>query len=112
MKQYELWWANLPSPAGRRPVMLLSRTPAYAYLSRVLVVEVTSRVRNIPVEVRLGRHEGQRQTSVANLDNIHVVLKSCLQTRIGALSLSRVPEVKSALGYALPWPELLLPAIE
>lgn len=47
MKQYDIWWANLPEPAGRRPVLLMSRTPAYEYLSRVVVVEVTSTVRGI-----------------------------------------------------------------
>jgi hypothetical protein len=23
MKQFEVWWADLPEPAGRRPVLLL-----------------------------------------------------------------------------------------
>ena len=58
VRQYEVWWARLPEPVGRRPVMLLSRDPAYAYLSRVIVVEVTSTIRGIPVEVLLGRQEG------------------------------------------------------
>ena len=34
MRQFEIWWANLPAPAGRRPVLLLSRNDAYRY-SRV-----------------------------------------------------------------------------
>ena len=25
MKQYEIWWAELPEPVGRRPVLLLTR---------------------------------------------------------------------------------------
>ena len=29
VKQYELCWADLPVPAGRRPVLLLSRGAAY-----------------------------------------------------------------------------------
>ena len=39
MKQYEIWWATLPLPVGRRPVLLLSRNPAYSYLNKVLVAE-------------------------------------------------------------------------
>lgn len=35
-------------PVGRRPVLLLSRTSAFAYLNRVLVAEVTTTVRGIP----------------------------------------------------------------
>ncbi len=42
VKQYELWWAELPEPVGTRPVLLLSRSGAYQYLNRVLVVEVTT----------------------------------------------------------------------
>jgi Arc/MetJ-type ribon-helix-helix transcriptional regulator len=34
VKQFEIWWANLPAPAGRRPV-LLTRNDAYQYLSKV-----------------------------------------------------------------------------
>jgi hypothetical protein len=33
MRQYEIRWANLPAPVGRRPVLLLSRTEAYGYLN-------------------------------------------------------------------------------
>jgi len=106
MKQYEIWWASLPPPVGRRPVLLLSRSSAYAVLNKVIVAEVTSTVREIPVEVRLGRREGLSGLSVANLDNVHVVARSDLAAKIGALSTARIPEVKRALGYALDWPEL------
>ncbi len=106
LKQYEIWWARLPQPVGRRPVLLLSRNSAYAVLNKVIVAEVTSTIRDIPVEVRLGPREGLSQRSVANLDNVHVVALSDLNSRIGVLSASRVSELKRALGYALDWPEL------
>jgi len=106
MRQYEIWWASLPPPVGRRPVLLLSRDSAYAVLNKVIVAEVTSTLREIPVEVSLGRREGLSARSVANLDNVHVVALNALAAKIGALSVSRVPEVKRALGYALDWPEL------
>ncbi len=106
MKQYELRWANLPAPIGRRPVLLLTRTAAYGYLNKVIVGEVTSTVRQIPQEVAVGRHEGLRRASVVNLDNVHAVPTSSLGDRIGALSASREPEVKRALGHALGWAEL------
>jgi len=109
LRQYEIWWADLPPPIGRRPVLLLSRDSAYDYLSRVTIVEVTSTIRNISVEVLLGREEGLRRRSVANLDNVHVVPKQSLASRIGALRSNRIQEVKRALGYALGWPELKAP---
>ena len=96
----------MPEPIGRRPVLLLSRNPAYEYLTRVIVVEITSTIRSIPVEVGLGPVKGLRQRSVANFDNVHVVAKERLQSRIGTLKGRRVDEVKRALGFALDWPEL------
>jgi mRNA interferase MazF len=106
VKQYEIWWANLPEPIGRRPVLLLSRDSAYEYLTAVIVVEITSTIRDIPVEVRLASSEGLGRRSVANFDNLHVIPKRLLTSRMGSLSEARIGEVKRALGYALGWPEL------
>ena len=106
LRQYELWWAQMPEPIGRRPVLLLSRSPAYEYLTRVIVVEITPTIRSIPVEVGLGPAEGLRQRSVANFDNVHVLAKARLRTRIGILKPGRIDVVKRALGFSLDWPEL------
>jgi mRNA interferase MazF len=106
MKQYEIRWADLPEPIGPRPVLLLSRTPAFRYLSKVIVAEVTTTIREIPQEVPLGRREGLRDPSVANLDNLHVVPKACLGELIGTVGAAREREIKRSLGYALGWPEL------
>jgi mRNA interferase MazF len=106
MRQYEIRWANLPVPIGRRPVLLLTRTSGYAYLNRVIVAEVTSTIRGIPQEVLLGEKEGLQHSSVANMDNLHVVPKSLLGDRIGMLEAGREAEIKRSLGYALDWPEL------
>lgn len=106
MRQYEIRWVHMPAPIGRRPVLLLSRTPAYGYLNKVIVAEVTSTVRNIPQEMQVGKREGLTRESVVNFDNVHVVAKTLLGERIGALASSRESEVKRALGYALDWQEL------
>jgi len=106
MRQYEICWANLPLPIGRRPVLLLTRTSADAYLNKVIVVEVTSTIRGIPQEVALGKREGLQRLSVANMDNLHVIPKSLLGDRIGVVGAGRESEIKRALGYALNWSEL------
>ena len=106
MKQYELRWATMPEPIGRQPVLLLTRTPAYQYLAKVIVAEVSTTIRGIPQEVPLGRHEGFRRASVANLDNIHVVAGHRVGELIGTLAATRHREVKRALGYSLDWAEL------
>ncbi|HEY6560966.1 MAG TPA: type II toxin-antitoxin system PemK/MazF family toxin [Polyangiaceae bacterium] len=109
MRQYEIWWAKLPEPIGIRPVLLLSRSAAYEYLTRVLAVEVTSRIRGIPQEVSLGAREGMPRRCVANLDNLRAVPKSALHERAGRLGERRIGEVKRALGHTLGWLELSSP---
>jgi mRNA interferase MazF len=106
MRQYEICWANLPVPIGRRPVLLLTRTSGYAYLNKVIVAEITSTIRGIPQEVPMGKKEGLQQLFVANMDNLHVISKSLLGDRIGMVGAGREAEIKRALGYALDWPEL------
>jgi mRNA interferase MazF len=107
MKQYEIRWANLPDPVGRRPILLLSRNGSAEYLSRLVVVEITTKVRGIPQEVKLGPRDGMDRTCVANLDNIQALSKEFIGKRISALSGSRHREIKQAMGFALGWPELI-----
>lgn len=107
MKQYEIWWAKLPAPAGKRPVLLLSRDSAYQYLNKFIAVEITTTIRGIAEEVRLGRADGLSKRCVANCDNVRTVPRSVLITKAGSLAARRRPEVKRALGYALGWHELL-----
>lgn len=105
MKQYEIWWAELPAPVGRRPVLLLTRSVAFGYLNKAIVAEITTAIRGIPQEVPVGESEGLTP-SVVNFDNVHVVAKRLLTSRVGVLAASREREVKRALGYALDWAEL------
>ena len=106
MKQYDIFWANLSPTIGRCPVLLLTRTAAYAYLNKVIVAEVTSTIRGIPQEVLIGKREGLPNTSAVNLDNVHAIPKALLAERLGHIDAARVAEVKRALGYALAWSEL------
>ena len=107
MNQYEIWWADLPKPAGRRPVLLLSRQSAYSYLHKFIVAEITTTVRGIPIEVAVGSREGLSKHCVVNCDNLRTIAKSTLVKKLGALSLNRRAEVKRAVGYAFGWEELI-----
>jgi len=106
VKQYEIWWAELREPAGKRPVLLLSRNPAYDYLNKFIAVEVTSTIRGIVEEVPLGEQEGMQRACVANFDNIRMVSKHSLIRKAGELSRDRRIEAKRAMGAALGWREL------
>ncbi len=107
MKQYEVRWARLPSPVGLRPLLLLTRSPGYAYLTKVLAAEVTTRIRGIPQEVRLGPRDAMPKRCAAKLENIHLVPTDSIGPLIATLRPERVVEVKRAMGHVLSWPELM-----
>lgn len=101
MRRGEVWWATLQPPAGRRPVLLLTRDQAYAIRNMVTVAPLTTRIRGIPVEVPLGPEDGLPRRCVANLDNINTILKSELVERITALKPEKLAAVQEAIRFAL-----------
>lgn len=88
-------------------MLLLSRNDAYLYLEKFIVVEITTTIRGIPVEVPLGRTEGLEKKCAANCDNLRTISRAALVKRVGAVGRDRIQEVKSAVGYALRWEELI-----
>jgi len=107
MKQYEIRWAKLPEPIGLRAMLLLTRSTAYTYLTKVLAAEVTTHVRGIPQEVRLSQRDGLPKPCAAKLDNIHLIATRSIGQPVARLRPERIVEVKRALGHALFWPELM-----
>jgi len=101
VKRGEIWWAELPRPAGRRPVILLSRDEAYEVRRLVTVAPVTTRVRGIPVEVPLGPKDGVPRDCVANLDTVTTIPKDALRERLMVLSRPKMAAVDAALRFAL-----------
>lgn len=96
-----MWWAHLPRPIGRRPVVLLSRDAAYRVRTAVTVAPVTRTVRDIPVEVPLGRADGLPTRCVVNLDDITTIPKTLVAERISTLSGERMREIAEAVRFAL-----------
>lgn len=101
MRRGEVWWANLPLPAGRRPVVLVSRDDAYAVRQKITVAEVSTVVRAIASEVSLGRRDGMPRPCVINTDNLVTIPKSLLETKLTSLGADRVAELELALAFSL-----------
>ncbi|PWU17086.1 MAG: hypothetical protein C5B48_16405 [Candidatus Rokuibacteriota bacterium] len=101
MRRGEIWWAKLPAPAGRRPVVLLSRNEAYAVRELVTVAPITTRVRGIPTEVPLGPAEGLPKVCVVNLDTITTIPRRALSGPIKPLLPEKLAAVERALLFAL-----------
>lgn len=101
MKRGEVWWANLPQPIGRRPVVLLSRNAAYAVRASVTVAPVTRTLRDIPVEVPLGLEKGLPRPCAVNLDGILTIPKDLLERPLTTLSPQKMTLVDRAIKFAL-----------
>lgn len=101
MQRGEIWWADLPEPIGRRPVLLLSRNRAIQVRQSVTVALVTRTVRQIPVEVSLGMDDGLPKPCVINLDNLHTISKTLLSERLAVLSLHKMRLVEESVKFAL-----------
>ena len=101
MKRGEIWWAELDPPAGRRPVLLLSRDEAYTIRELVIVAPVTTRIRHIPSEVPLGPEDGLPKPCVVDLDTITTIGKATLRDKLTTLSPERLKAVEVALHFAL-----------
>jgi len=101
VRRGEVWWARLPQPIGRRPVLLLSRDAAYSVRTSVTVAIITRTIRNIPVEVLLGQEDGMPTDCVVNLDDILTLPKSRLTERITTLSPEKMTAVAKAIVFAL-----------
>jgi len=101
MRRGDVWLAELPAPAGRRPVVLLSRDEAYAVRGLVTVAPVTTRMRSIPTEVPLGPSDGLPKVCAVNLDTITTIPRRTLATLIRPLTPDKLRAVDRALRFAL-----------
>ena len=89
------------APDRERPVLILTRGSATAYLSRVTVAPITSTIRGVPSEVALGIEDGMRQPCAANLHNVMTVAQEAVGRRLAQLGPRRMREVCAALAFAL-----------
>lgn len=90
----QVWWADLDKV---RPVVVLTRARIAPRLRRVLIAPVTTTVREIPTEVPLGKAEGVKPGSVANLDNVHLISTDRLVALAGTVDPGRWPEFCDAM---------------
>lgn len=104
MNRGEVWWADLPPPVGRRPVLILTRSSAVAVRNQVVVAQITRTIHGIPTEVTLGPAEGMPTDCVINCDVLLTVPKTRLIRRMTRLATAKIDEVHRALKFALELP--------
>lgn len=88
-------------PDKQRPVLILTRSSALRYLSRVTVAPITSAIRGVPSEVALGPDDGMKQECCVNLHNVVTVSQDDVGKRLARLTPRRMNAVCSALEFSL-----------
>jgi mRNA interferase MazF len=88
-------------PDKHRPVVVLTRDSALAYLSTATVAPITSTIRGVPSEVVLTEDDGMKTVCAVNLHNAVTVSQRRLGKRLAQLSSLRLREICTALGFSL-----------
>ncbi len=101
MRRGEVRWYRFQAPDKRRPVVILTRDSALDYLGEVTVAPITSTVRDIPSEVRLGAGDGMPRECAVNVDHLQTVARGRIGALITTLNPRRIMEIRAALLFAL-----------
>jgi mRNA interferase MazF len=100
--QVKTWLAGGPdTPAGRYPVLLLSRDEAYSIRELVIVAAVTTRMRHIPSEVPLDASDGLPKACAVNLDILTAIARATLQEKMTSLRSEKLKSVDAVI-YFVP----------
>ena len=97
----EVRLARVPAPDKTRPVLVLTRTSALRFLSRITVAPITSTIREIPTEVRLDEADGMKAPCVVNLDHVVTIPRDAVGRLVATLTPARMREVCGALAFAV-----------
>ena len=108
--QGEIWWADLPMPAGsgpgfRRPLVVVQGNPLnHSRLPTVVCVPLTS---NLAWEAAPGntlvpaKATGLPKDSVANASQLFAIDRSFFTTRVGKLAPKRLEQILASIDVVL-----------
>jgi len=83
-----------------RPALILTRQVALGHLTNVTVAPITSTVRGLTTEVRIGARNGLDHECVASCDNITTVHKNSIIKEIGFLLDDQEESLTQAIACA------------
>ena len=110
ISQGEVWWADLPAPAGsgpgcRRPVVIVQGDPFNrSAIATVVSVPLTSTLRwaDAPGNVRLdARSTGLPRASVANVSQVVALDRAILTERVGKVPRSKLELILAGIDIVL-----------
>lgn len=84
----------------RRAVLVLTRQPMIARLTKVTIAPITSTIRNIPTELKVGPRNGLDHDSVVSLDNVVTIDTDGLGPQAGWLTVAEEESLAAAIAFA------------
>ena len=84
----------------RRPALILTRQSKLHLLSWVTVAPITSTIRGLTTEVRVGPRNGLDHDSVVSCDNVNTVRRDAVHDTIGLFFDDQEPELARAISDA------------
>lgn len=101
MRRGEIWEADIGGRAGKRPVLILTRSGVIPYLSKVVVAEVTTQDKGYPTQVKIGQTANLPKPSLISAESLHSLPKDRLRRYMGELSADLLGQVGRAIVFAL-----------
>lgn len=97
----DIWEADIGGKAGKRPVLVLTRSGVIPHLSRVVVAEITSQGKGYPTQVFIGQSGNLPRPSYVSAESLHTLPKDLLRRHLGDLPLALLNKVSQAVVFAL-----------
>ena len=88
-------------PDKKRPVLVLTRGSAIAYLSTVTVAPISSTIRGVRSEVILSEEDGKKLPCAVNLHDAVTISQDRLGRRLSQFNAPRMREICAALRFSL-----------
>lgn len=101
MERGEVWLADLPPPAGQRPVVILTRSNVIPYLTKVVIAEITTQGKGYPTQIDIGQAANLPRPSWVSAESLHTIPKTRLVRYVGTLGPELLDPVSKAVVFAL-----------
>ena len=101
MNRGDLWEADLGGRAGKRPVLILTRSNVIPHLSKVVIAEVTTQGKGYPTQIDIGTTGNLRKHSFVSAESLHTIPKERLVRYLGELPATLLQKVAHAIIFAL-----------
>lgn len=115
MRRGDIWQADLGGRAGKRPVVILTRTNAIPHLNKVTIAEITTQGKGYRTEVDIDQQANLPQHSFVQRDNIQTIPKTRFERYIGTLDDDTMEAIGQKVVLALnlenayPFPVIINP---